>query len=51
MRQIDSRDTGKNSLSDSGVSWPWRQKMRPRTAGVKGRQCFPSELEKRKERW
>lgn len=51
MRQIDSRDTGKNSLSDSGVSWPWRQKMRPRMAGVKGWQCFPSELEKRKERW
>lgn len=36
MRQIDSRDTGKRNLSESDVSWPWRQKIRHRMAGVKG---------------
>jgi len=42
MRQVDSRDTGKNSLSGWDVTWTWGQKMRRRVAGVRGCQCYSS---------
>lgn len=42
MRQIDSRDSGKNNLSGWDVAWTQGQKMRHRVAGVRGWQCYPN---------